>query len=249
MVAASPKFRLPSSRDDLIFAAKLAEQAERYDEMVLCMKAVVKDNAKLSQDERNLLSVAYKNSVGIRRASWRILSSIEQREDQKQTGNAAKVKEYREMVEQELSEICEEIINLLEHDVLVHGGSDDRVFFKKMQGDYHRYHVEATMDSKHKQAALAAYTDALETAKSNLPVANPTRLGLVLNLSVFYYEILRNLDEGINLAKTNFDEAVQELENLPEAEYKEATLIMQLIRDNLTLWSEDEGGSVKDGTQ
>ena len=78
-------------------------------------------------------------------------------------------------------------------------------------------------------------------------VANPTRLGLVLNLSVFYYEILRNTEEGIQLAKTNFDDAVQELENLPEAEYKEATLIMQLIRDNLTLWSEDEHD--KDGTQ
>ena len=79
-------------------------------------------------------------------------------------------------------------------------------------------------------------------------VANPTRLGLVLNLSVFYYEILRSTDEGIRLAKTNFDEAVQELENLPEAEYKEATLIMQLIRDNLTLWSEDDMPN-KDGTQ
>eukprot|EP01064_Diplonema_japonicum_P016295 TRINITY_DN242_c0_g1_i5.p1 TRINITY_DN242_c0_g1~~TRINITY_DN242_c0_g1_i5.p1 ORF type:complete len:255 (+),score=92.82 TRINITY_DN242_c0_g1_i5:71-835(+) len=245
---ASPKFRLPTNRDDLIFAAKLAEQAERYDEMVLCMKEVVKDSAKLSQDERNLLSVAYKNSVGIRRASWRILSSIEQREIQKNTGNAPKVQEYREMVEQELSEICEDIINLLEKDVLAHGGSDDRVFFKKMQGDYHRYHVEATNDEGHTQAALRAYTDALETAKSNLPVANPTRLGLVLNLSVFYYEILRKTEEGITLAKTNFDEAVQELENLPEAEYKEATLIMQLIRDNLTLWSEDEAAN-KDGTQ
>eukprot|EP00754_Rhynchopus_humris_P022343 Rhum_TRINITY_DN14788_c12_g1::Rhum_TRINITY_DN14788_c12_g1_i2::g.119107::m.119107/K06630/YWHAE; 14-3-3 protein epsilon len=248
MVAASPKFRLPASRDDLIFAAKLAEQAERYDEMVLCMKAVVKDSAKLTQDERNLLSVAYKNSVGNRRASWRVLTSIEQREEQKQSGNAAKVKEYREMIEQELSEICEDIINLLERDVLVQGGSDDRVFFKKMQGDYHRYHVEATQDPKHKQQALQAYLDALETAKSNLPVANPTRLGLVLNLSVFYYEILKNTEDGIMLAKQNFDEAVQELENLPEAEYKEATLIMQLIRDNLTLWSEDETSN-RDGTQ
>eukprot|EP01059_Diplonema_ambulator_P037194 TRINITY_DN96_c0_g2_i6.p1 TRINITY_DN96_c0_g2~~TRINITY_DN96_c0_g2_i6.p1 ORF type:complete len:278 (+),score=111.59 TRINITY_DN96_c0_g2_i6:70-834(+) len=245
--ATSPKFRLPKNRDDLIFAAKLADEAERYDEMVLCMKEVVKDSPKLTLEERNLLSVAYKNSVGIRRASWRILSSIEQREEQKSTGNAAKVKEYREMVEQELSEICEDIIQLLENDVLVHGGSDDRVFYKKMQGDYHRYHVEATMDPKHKQAALQAYTDALETAKNNLPVANPTRLGLVLNLSVFYYEILRKTEEGIALAKTNFDEAVQELENLPEAEYKEATLIMQLIRDNLTLWSEDAVSP--DGTQ
>ena len=98
MVAASPQFVLPTNRDDLIFTAKLAEQAERYDEMVLCMKAVVKDNAKLTQDERNLLSVAYKNSVGIRRASWRILSSIEQREEQKNTGNAAKVCNFTALI-------------------------------------------------------------------------------------------------------------------------------------------------------
>ena len=87
----SPKFVLPKTRDELIFTAKLAEQAERYGEMVQCMKAVVHDSAKLSQDERNLLSVAYKNSIGSLRAPWRILTSIEQREEQKQSGNAAKV--------------------------------------------------------------------------------------------------------------------------------------------------------------
>lgn len=116
-----------------------------------------------------------------------------------------------------------------------------------MQADYHRYHVEATDDDSHKQKALAAYTEALDTAKSTLAVANPTRLGLVLNLSVFHYEILKETEKGISLAKANFDEAVQELESLPEEEYKEATLIMQLIRDNLTLWSEDQGGAA-DGT-
>jgi len=245
VTAVNKNFVLPDGREDLIFKAKLAEQAERYDEMVCCMKKVVKENAKLSQDERNLLSVAYKNSVGIRRASWRILSSIEQREQQKNTGNASKVKEYRELVERELASICEDIINLLES--INHSGSDDKVFFKKMQGDYHRYHVEATNCSTHKECALNAYQAALDTAKTHLPVANPTRLGLVLNLSVFYYEILRDTDKGIQLAKQNFDEAVRELEDLPESDYKEATLIMQLIRDNLTLWSEDD--QQRDGTQ
>eukprot|EP01063_Lacrimia_lanifica_P006828 TRINITY_DN142_c0_g1_i1.p2 TRINITY_DN142_c0_g1~~TRINITY_DN142_c0_g1_i1.p2 ORF type:complete len:250 (+),score=147.61 TRINITY_DN142_c0_g1_i1:57-806(+) len=239
MVQASPDFKVPEDREDLIFQAKLAEQAERYDEMVLCMKQVCQ-KWQLSQDERNLLSVAYKNSVGIRRASWRVLSTIEAREEQKQSGNAAKVKEYREMVEAELSDICQDIIDLLENNILSNTANDGRVFFKKMQGDYHRYHVEATNNEDHKKAALAAYTDALETAKQHLPVANPTRLGLVLNLSVFYYEILRDTNAGIDLAKQNFDQAVSDLDKLPEAEYKEATLIMQLIRDNLTLWSEDD---------
>eukprot|EP01065_Artemidia_motanka_P038353 TRINITY_DN471_c0_g3_i1.p1 TRINITY_DN471_c0_g3~~TRINITY_DN471_c0_g3_i1.p1 ORF type:complete len:256 (+),score=136.25 TRINITY_DN471_c0_g3_i1:82-849(+) len=244
----SQKFQVPAARQDMIFQAKLAEQAERYDEMVRCMKAVVKEKPNLDQDERNLLSVAYKNSVGTRRASWRILSSIEQREEQKATGNADKVKQYRVLVEEELAEICEDIIALLEKDVLQGDvPSDDKVFFKKMQADYHRYHVEATDDASHKKEALGCYIAALETAKATLAVANPTRLGLVLNLSVFHYEIMKETEKGIQLAKTNFDEAVQELESLPEADYKEATLIMQLIRDNLTLWSEDQQATA-DGT-
>ncbi|KAI4383343.1 hypothetical protein MLD38_009192 [Melastoma candidum] len=69
------------SRDGLVYVAKLAEQAERYDEMVDAMKKVAKHNVELTIEERNLLSVGYKNVIGSRRASWRILSSIEQKEE------------------------------------------------------------------------------------------------------------------------------------------------------------------------
>ncbi|KAL4674567.1 hypothetical protein H8959_018501 [Pygathrix nigripes] len=59
--------------------AKLAEEAERCDDMAACMKSVIEPGAELSNEERNLLSVAYKNGVGARRSSWRVLSSIEQK--------------------------------------------------------------------------------------------------------------------------------------------------------------------------
>lgn len=51
--------------------------------MVEYMKDVSKSGDELSVDERNLLSVAYKNVIGTRRASWRIISSIEQKEEAK----------------------------------------------------------------------------------------------------------------------------------------------------------------------
>ena len=70
---------MPASREDSVYLAKLAEQAERYEEMVENMKAVASSGQELSVEERNLLSVAYKNVIGARRASWRIVSSIEQR--------------------------------------------------------------------------------------------------------------------------------------------------------------------------
>lgn len=97
-------------KSDLVQKAKLAEQAERYDDMAAAMKSVTEQGGELSNEERNLLSVAYKNVVGARRSSWRVISSIEQKTE----GNDKKqqmAREYREKIESELQEIC--------HDVLV----------------------------------------------------------------------------------------------------------------------------------
>lgn len=95
-------------KTELIQKAKLAEQAERYDDMAECMKEVTEKGGELSNEERNLLSVAYKNVVGARRSSWRVLSSIGMKTDG--SGSEKKkqmVHEYREKVEKELQEICQ----------------------------------------------------------------------------------------------------------------------------------------------
>lgn len=74
---------------------------------------------------------------------------------------------------------------------------------------------------------------------TELPPTHPIRLGLALNFSVFYYEILNSPDRACHLAKQAFDDAIAELDTLSEESYKDSTLIMQLLRDNLTLWTSD----------
>ena len=101
------------SRDNLIYQAQLAEQTERFEDMQEFMKAVVKLGGDLSEEERNLLSVAYKNSVGSRRSAWRALSSIEER----QSGDVDKTKlisDYRTKVEKELDKFCYDILTLID---------------------------------------------------------------------------------------------------------------------------------------
>jgi len=112
-----------------------------------------------------------------------------------------------------------------------------QVFYHKMKGDYHRYLAEfATGDtrSKSSEASLEAYKSASTIASTELPPTHPIRLGLALNFSVFYYEILNSPDKACSLAKLAFDDAIAELDTLSEESYKDSTLIMQLLRDNLT---------------
>ncbi|GAB2214645.1 hypothetical protein Droror1_Dr00019005 [Drosera rotundifolia] len=235
-----------NTREEYIYLAKLAEQAERYEEMVEFMEKVTKngESPELSLEERNLLSVAYKNVIGQRRASWRIISSIEQKEESR--GNeehVATIKEYRAKIETELSKICDGILELLDsHLVPSATAGESKVFYLKMKGDYHRYLAEFKTGAERKEAAestLLAYKSAQDIALTELPPTHPIRLGLALNFSVFYYEILNSPDRACSLAKQAFDEAISELDSLGEESYKDSTLIMQLLRDNLTLWTSD----------
>ena len=127
-------------RDELIYMSKISEQTERFEDMLDYMKQVVKQNAELSIEERNLLSVAYKNSVGSRRTAWRALSSIEQKEEQKGSKNLPLLKNYKKKIEEELNKFCNDILDLLEKNLVpASSNADSKVFFLKMKGDYHRY--------------------------------------------------------------------------------------------------------------
>jgi len=203
-------------------------------------------------EERNLLSVAYKNVIGARRASWRIVSSIEQKEESKgNEENTAMIKKYRGSIETELTKICTDILSLLD-DYLIPASTqgESKVFYLKMKGDYHRYLAEFQTNEQRKEAAehtLLAYKAAQDIALTDLAPTHPIRLGLALNFSVFYYEILNSPERACHLAKQAFDEGIAELDTLGEESYKDSTLIMQLLRDNLTLWTSDMQDQEADG--
>jgi 14-3-3 protein epsilon len=239
---------MADTRDKNVYFAKLAEQAERYDEMAAKMDEVGKVG-ELSVEERNLLSVAYKNAVGSRRAAWRIISSVEQKETSKGNAeNTAFAKEYREKVEEELDKICGTILELLEKHLIPKvqdRNAESTVFYQKMKADYHRYIAEYVKGEKKKKAADdadAAYSAAHTTAEKGLAVTHPIRLGLALNYSVFKYEVKEEPDKACEMARQAFENAIAELDNVAEDSYKDSTLIMQLLRDNLTLWTSDQEG-------
>jgi len=229
------------SVDDLLGAAKIAEIAERYEDMCKFLHKLVQMKCEkkemLTVDERNLLSVAYKNVVGTKRQSRRILSEgqLDMEKDM--------IDKYRSIVEKELEEVCNEVLELLKETTAVSKENDDKkedqVFYLKMSGDYYRYLSEFRSDNDYQSKAEKFYTDAMKIAEESLPETHPTRLGLALNFSVCCYEILNQREQGCDIAKKAFDAAIEKLDTLNDSSYKDSTLIMQLLRDNLTLWTSE----------
>jgi hypothetical protein len=191
-----------SNNEEQIFMARVAEQSERFRDMVDFLKPVIKEKGPaLSTDERNLLSVAFKNLVSQQRTAIRTISAIEQ--NQKYAKFAGSMGEYKKRIEEELYKNCDEIINIIKADVLTKSSEDEaRAFFLKMIGDYCRYIAESAKEArleKTKTDALAAYQEACAIAEKSLNPCNSIRLGLALNFSVFHYEVMQSVKKACEL--------------------------------------------------
>lgn len=234
---------MSGNRDENMFMTRIAEQAERYEDMVEYMKRVALMGAELSLEERNLLSVAFKNSVGVRRTAWRSVRQLEETETQKNPEIGELIGNYKLGIEQELQEKCYDVIEILGN-TLIPKASDveAKVFYRKMKGDYHRYLAEFTPADKSAIVLADAHTAYVQASKEaeNMHPTHPIRLGLALNFSVFYYEVYGAPDKACQLAQSAFGEATSsaDVATLPD----DSTQILQLLRDNLALWTSDAAG-------
>jgi 14-3-3 protein epsilon len=227
--------------DESIYLARVAEQCERFEDMIDFLDCLGTKNEDLTTEERNLISVAFKNSVGLRRTAWRAVSSIAQKPKYADYSDACK--KYMGKIEGELDDLCTRINELIDGKFMKNcANPESKVFFHKMKADYYRYLSEVVSGDKLKAVtdlALKAYENA-NNDSSGLSTAHPIKLGLALNFSVFYYEAMNNHKKACELAKAAFDEAINNLDNLDEDQYKDAATIMQLLRDNLTLWTAEQ---------
>ena len=153
-------------KSDLVYMARIAEKADRFNEMKEFMREVASTPdpetglVDLTSDERNLLSIAYKNVVNNKRASWRILNQHIQKGSKKENSPyLSDITAFMHEVEEELITVCNEILGLL-GDYLIPGAKDgsQKVFYWKLKGDYYRYVCEFEKDSKQAEMKEKAKT-------------------------------------------------------------------------------------------
>ena len=153
-------------KSDLVYMARIAEKADRFNEMKEFMREVASTPdpetglVDLTSDERNLLSIAYKNVVNNKRVSWRILNQHIQKESKKENSPyLSDITAFMHEVEEELITVCNEILGLL-GDYLIPGAKDgsQKVFYWKLKGNYYRYVCEFEKDSKQAEMKEKAKT-------------------------------------------------------------------------------------------
>lgn len=251
---------LAAYRSACLHLAKSCERGERYDDQARfvreIMKCTAQDGSEMTDEEKNLLYLAYKNIFQKLRSSYKLVARIHYNAVHAPAPPPAtsgpvllpedkfpeQLEEYRTFTEQQIQVLCTEITQLMENSVIKNTSrTESKVFFSKLCGDYYRYCSEVIHDKNirvnYEKKCFEHYSYALKLAHAQLAPNHPQRLSISLNYSVCLYELLGDKKQACDLAKNAFDAAIQKLDELDEVSYKDATLIMQLLRDNLTLWT------------
>ncbi|TVU02050.1 hypothetical protein EJB05_52416 [Eragrostis curvula] len=218
---------------ELLFRATVAEKAKRYQEVVDAMNHIAMLDMELTLQERDLFSLGYKKVTAEKRASIKALMYFEVKEEGK--GNESRMKmaiEFRQKVEAELDNLCNNVINTIDKHLLPYSSdAESKAFYYQMKGDYYRYLAEFKIQSEYSEV------NASNIAEINLSPAHPVRLGLALNVSVFYHDLLDSSDRALQLAKQAIEDAVPNLWLLDGDSYNQSSMILQLMGNNLALWN------------
>ncbi|XP_015370711.1 PREDICTED: 14-3-3 protein zeta/delta-like [Diuraphis noxia] len=236
-------------KEKFLWKAKLAQEANRFEEMAKYMRQVAECGVPMTKEEDNMLAAAYKSVLDTKRSSRRTLVTIEQK-DGITSWEATVVRHYRARIDDELRALCTEVLTLVDRwlmsDQPETSDPSTGVFYWKLCADYNRYAAEVIDDPDDRAAVVAisraAYEQADRLGRKNLRPIDPIRLGLMLNYSVFLYQVCQQRRQGHDVAKLAFDEALAEIDTIEESMYDDSTLILRLIRDNLTIWIQENGG-------
>ena len=154
--------------------------------------------------------------------------------------------EYKKIVENKFYEKCKGFIdfiyeNVIKNDNFKKYDGEGKIFFYKQMGDYNNYISETETFKDNKNIASKYYNESLKMA-NNLPIYNPVKLGLILNMTVFYYDIINDKKKAIEMAKSTIEKFKKESQGLEEdaEETKDAFSLFNLIEENLAMWKVDD---------
>ena len=228
------------TREEYIYLSKLYEKAQRYEDMISAINDYIELDPKLTKEERNILSAGYKNILYDKRENWKFLSSMERKEMKKKSKQVIYIQEIKNHIEKEIKKIVDNIHNIIDKYLIPNcEDNESKIFYMRLKADHYRYLCELSKEKEFIEKAEKIYKEAYNIAIKELPHINNERIGLCLNLALFYYEIKGDKNEGYKIAKNCFEESMKYLEDSQKFKSKEALMLIQLLKENLIFWSSE----------
>ena len=231
------------NQNDYLFLIKLFRTTENYADMLKSMNKYIELNPQLLSEEKKLLCDAYKNVVSDKRNSLNILSNLSLKEESKQTNKDHEILIIKEKIQSELKTIFQDNHSILDRYLIPNAqDSESKILYMKLKADYYRYHCEFAEGEEFEEASNNArkmYKEAIDLAEKELPFYNVIRLGLILNYSVFEYDIMDNKNEAYEIALKTYNESMKILDDVEKKRASENLLLIQLMKENINLWSNE----------
>ena len=231
------------NENNYLFLTKLFNCSENYPDMVKAINKYIELNPKLSKEENKLLCNAYKNVVSDKRNSLQILLNYAKKEESKPVNKLHEISIIKEKIISELKEIFKEIHSMLDRYLIPNAqDSESKILYMKLKADYFRYHCEFAEGEEFEEISNNArkmYKEAFDLAEKELPLYNEVRLGLVLNYSVFEYDIMDNKNEGLEMASKIYNDTMKILDDVEKKRSSDNLLLIQIIKENINIWSNE----------
>ena len=231
------------NQNDYLFLIKLFRATENYANMVKAMNLYIELNPTLLKEEKKFLCEAYKNIVSDKRNSLHILSNLSRKEESKQTNKMQQITIIKEKIKSELKPILQENLTILDKYLIPNAqDSESKILYMKLKADYYRYHCEFAEGEEFEEESNNArkmYKEAFDFAEKELPLYNEIRLGLILNYSVFEYDVMDNKKEAYEMALKTYNETMKILDDVEKKRASDNLLLIQLIKENLNNWNNE----------
>jgi len=227
--------------EELSILAKVSEIAERYEDCIKYMDEIIKKKKEdLTKEEKNIFYNSYKNIINSKRCSLRNNILIYEKEKKNNSQYMLIVENFKTILENEISDLSKGVINLITMYLLKKLISEEsKVFYLKMRGDYYRYLCEVTNNNEqYVEEAEKNYKEANDIAQ-NFPWSLPIKLALFLNTSVFYFEIKKNANQALKIAKKAIKAVKKELGKINDEENKDIANTFQTLKENVTIWDKE----------
>ena len=229
--------------EELSSLAQVAEIAERFEDAAKYMEDLIKKKKEdLTKEEKNIFYNSNKYIINSKRCALRTTNILEEKEKKHSTQYIPIVTNYKNILESEINDISKNIINIINNYLLKKTLSDEsKVFYLKMKADYCRYICEIINTNENQiyvEESEKCYKEANDLVQ-NFPWTNPIRLGLSLNYSVFYYEIKKNVNQAIKIAKEAIKGAKKQFDKIKEEEDKDGGVTLQTLKENVLIWEKE----------